>query len=177
MVPPDKQFYANGLCFECQGSGNCCRAHDAFCFVWVDEADRRRLAGHLGLDVVIFTRDYCAQTDGQYHLTDVARDCRFLQDHRCRVYAARPTQCRTWPFWPSLMNRASWERDVVSTCPGAGKGHRYSAREIDDILWGAVDVPGVRVEKSDPPPPHEDGAGFSGGKGTRNLRMKRARPV
>jgi hypothetical protein len=108
------------------------------------------LAKHLGLSLRAFTSSYCKKTEGHYHLKDIAHDCRFLKDKRCTVYEARPTQCRTWPFWPSLMNRLSWEHDVMATCPGAGKGRRYSAQEIHDIIWGTADVPGIRgTEPSD----------------------------
>jgi Fe-S-cluster containining protein len=143
MLNPDKDFYKDGICFECQGSGNCCKSRGEYCYVYVDQADRQRLAKHLGLTLAKFTAEYCAESDGHYHLKEIARDCRFLEDKRCTVYEARPTQCRTWPFWPSLLNRLSWEHDVMTICPGAGKGRRYSAREIDDILWGSTDVPGI----------------------------------
>ncbi len=143
MLPPDKNFYTAGLCFEYQGSGNCCRSRGEYCYVWLDQRDRERLAARLGLSLEQFTRDYCDRTDEHFHLKEVAHDCRFLQNNRCTVYEARPTQCRTWPFWPSLMNRARWQQDVMTTCPGAGKGRRYSAEEIRDILWGGSDVPGV----------------------------------
>jgi Fe-S-cluster containining protein len=144
MIMPDKSFYSGGLCFECQGSGNCCRSRDEYCYVYLDKVDRQRLAKHLGLSLRQFTTQYCKKTEGHYHLKDIAHDCRFLKDKRCTVYEARPSQCRTWPFWPSLMNRLSWESDVMKTCPGAGKGRRYSAQEIQDILWGATDVPGLK---------------------------------
>jgi Fe-S-cluster containining protein len=36
--------------------------------------------------------------------------CAFLDGARCTVYEARPTQCRTFPFWKeNLRRRGSWE--------------------------------------------------------------------
>jgi hypothetical protein len=32
------------------------------------------------------------------------------------------------------MNSDVWERDVVSWCPGVGKGKLYTADEIEEIL-------------------------------------------
>jgi hypothetical protein len=41
---------------------------------------------------------------------------------RCRVYAVRPLQCRTYPFWPELVqNSRSWQREA-RRCEGIGNG-------------------------------------------------------
>ena len=61
-------------------------------------------------------------------------DCVFLKDNKCSVYEGRPTQCRTWPFWPEVMKPKAWRRDVVEFCPGANKGRLYSAKEIEKTL-------------------------------------------
>jgi uncharacterized protein len=41
--------------------------------------------------------------------------CIFLSDMgQCRIYEHRPIQCRTYPFWPSLLeDRESWESEAV----------------------------------------------------------------
>lgn len=78
-----------------------------------------------------FTRDYCEKTAGYYHLKDDpgSKDCIFLKDKRCTVYEGRPTQCRTWPFWPENMKARKWD-DIASFCPGVGKGSVVPAEEI-----------------------------------------------
>lgn len=81
-----------------------------------------------------FTRKYCVKTAGWFHLKDSKEDCVFLRGKRCGVYEARPTQCRTWPFWPDHMNARAWKREVVSLCPGVGKGRYYSGKEIAAIV-------------------------------------------
>lgn len=42
----------------------------------------------------------------------------------CGVYMARPTQCRTWPFWPeNLASPRAWlEAKSRTPCPGMDKG-------------------------------------------------------
>ena len=63
------------------------------------------MALHLGLRTSDFTRQYCDKTGGVYHLKTLDQsDCMFLKNKRCEVYPSRPTQCRTWPFWPENMN-------------------------------------------------------------------------
>ena len=87
-----------------------------------------------------FTSTFTDKEDGLYKLRYSSKDCPFLQNNRCQVYEARPTQCRTWPFWPENMNNEVWEKEVASWCPGAGKGRLYTAQEIEDILLGEKDA-------------------------------------
>lgn len=50
------------------------------------------------------------------------KQCPFLLEHSCSLHPAKPTQCRTFPFWPELVeNRAEWNR-TGEYCPGIGKG-------------------------------------------------------
>jgi Fe-S-cluster containining protein len=109
--------------------------------VYVTLEDRRRLAAHLGMATQQFTKRYCTREDGHIHLNEPEKDCFFLVNGRCRVYEARPTQCRGWPFWPENMKKDVWEREIVPNCPGVGKGRLYTADEIRAILREQEDVP------------------------------------
>jgi hypothetical protein len=52
----------------------------------------------------------------------------------CTIYEARPTQCRTFPFWPEVVHRkGSWER-AARDCEGIGRGPRHDAVEIEQAL-------------------------------------------
>ncbi len=112
----------SGYRFQCQGSGKCCVSRDRYGYVYLSLPDRRRMAAHLKLKTQEFTRRYCSKTDGWFHLKDFVGPCTFLRDKRCTIYEARPTQCRTWPFWPENMNAKVWSTDIASFCPGVGKG-------------------------------------------------------
>lgn len=133
-MPMGRPFYADGLRFECQGTGRCCMSRGEYGYVYLTHEDRRRLAAHLGLSVRAFIQVHCATTEGQLHLRDVTQECRFLTGTRCGVYEARPTQCRTWPFWPENMNARTWRREVESFCPGVGKGRVFPASEIKELV-------------------------------------------
>jgi hypothetical protein len=51
----------------------------------------------------------------------------------CAIYDVRPTQCRTWPFWPSnLRSPDDWNR-AAQKCPGINKGKLYTFDEIEKI--------------------------------------------
>jgi Fe-S-cluster containining protein len=129
-----RRFYRDGIRFQCQGSGECCRSRGAYGYVYVSLEDRRRLAAHLGLATSAFTRRYCAQTDGELHLRDPQLDCQFLRGVRCGVYKARPEQCRTWPFWPENMDPRVWREEISACCAGVGRGKLYTAEEIEALL-------------------------------------------
>lgn len=125
------KFYEKGLRFECTGCGDCCRAqHGKPSWVYVTLDERRALAGHLKLATSVFTRRYCEKSNGFFHLRHPTSDCLFLQDGRCSVYAARPGQCRTYPFWREHMSADAW-RKVETDCPGVGRGRVWSLKEIE----------------------------------------------
>ncbi len=131
-----RPWWQNGIRFECQGSGNCCLSRGEYGFVFLTREDRKRMADHLKLPLRDFTKKFCDKKNGVFHLKEDPQrlDCLFLKGKQCGIYAARPTQCRTWPFWPEVMNAKVWSREVQPFCPGVGKGRLYSAEEIEKNL-------------------------------------------
>lgn len=126
-------WWHDGVQFACQGSGQCCVSRGAYGYVYLTLEDRRRLARLLGIPTARFTRQYCTRTDGLFHLRDTGADCRFLEAQRCSVYEARPTQCRTWPFWPENMSPKAWT-GIAAFCAGIGKGAMVPAATIESLL-------------------------------------------
>ena len=94
------------------------------------------MAKYLGLSTSSFTKKHCTKLGNAFHLNEDPKnpDCQFLNGNRCHVYEARPTQCRTWPFWPEVMGAKAWKKEVVSFCPGVGKGKVWSEEEIRSRL-------------------------------------------
>lgn len=130
----NQSFWADGIRFSCQGTGKCCTSRGEYGYIYLTLKDRRRFAAHLKITTREFTRRYCDKTDGWFHLKHPERNCTFLDGKRCTVYEGRPAQCRTWPFWPENMSPRAWQKEVVSFCPGIGKGKLYSADEIRELL-------------------------------------------
>lgn len=129
------QWWESGIRFECQGSGQCCVSHGEFGYVYMTKEDRIRMAKSLGLSTSAFTKQYCEKEDGIYHLIDGKNGaCQFLKDKKCSVYSGRPTQCRTWPFWPEVMNAKTWKKEVKAFCPGVGQGRLWSKEEVQEQL-------------------------------------------
>ena len=67
-------------------------------------------------------------------------DCIFLKRDKegkslCSIYPVRPTQCRTWPFWPeNLKTPRHWAR-AAKNCPGMKNGGTfYPIEQVRIIL-------------------------------------------
>ncbi len=127
-----KEWWADGVRFQCQGSGKCCTSHGEYGHVFLTKEDRQRFAKYFKMSSSAFTRKYCVKYYGAWKLKDREGnyDCIFLENKRCGTYEARPTQCRTWPFWPEVMNAKTWKKEVMSFCPGVGKGPVITADKI-----------------------------------------------
>ena len=136
-----KLFYEKGIKFECQGSGKCCSSRGAYGYVYLTEEDRKNIAELLKITTAGFTKKYCKKVEDIYCLKEeyfpdgeINPDCRYLEGTRCGIYKARPTQCRTWPFWPENMTPRAWNKNVASFCPGVNKGKLFTKKQIDTIL-------------------------------------------
>ncbi len=128
-LPPQLR---GGIQFECQGSGKCCVSHGEYGSVYLTEEDIKRFTKTLGLKKKDILAQYTREKEGFTLLLDnpKSKACIFLKDRRCSVYESRPSQCRTWPFWPSVMKPRAWKKSVTEFCPGIGKGRHYTAEEI-----------------------------------------------
>jgi Fe-S-cluster containining protein len=107
--------------FTCQkGCTNCC---DQQGFVYLSEEDVTRAAKFVGLGQKAFEAKYIYRTRHQRRFRKPpAKQCPFLEGGGCSIHPAKPTQCRTFPFWPELVERQSaWQR-TACYCPGIGKG-------------------------------------------------------
>lgn len=114
------EWYGEGLAFQCTGCGDCCTGEPGA--VWVDDDDVRRLAEHLGLTIPEFEAKHLRVVAGKRSLYEHFNgDCEFFDREKrgCRVYDGRPTQCRTYPFWPHLVASPDAWRGVCEECEGA----------------------------------------------------------
>ena len=98
--------------FACRQCGACCRWPGS---VLLETADAEAAAAALGLTAAEFIERHAALARNRAQLTlKEAADgaCEFLEaDGRCRIYAARPRQCREFPH--------GWR---VEGCPGLERG-------------------------------------------------------
>ena len=68
--------------------------------------------------------------------TDFGLDCVFLDRLSlpgkavCSLYSARPTQCKTWPFWKEVVDSRSTWLSAAEDCPGIGRGPTFTKEFI-----------------------------------------------
>ncbi len=129
----DVVWYEGGLRFSCTKCRDCCAGEPGY--VWVKRDEIERMAASVGLPLKEFAAQHCRKVWWRISLREHPNgDCTFLTPDGCAVYAVRPAQCRTFPFWPdNLRSRQSWDY-VGARCPGMGRGKLYSRDEIDVII-------------------------------------------
>jgi Fe-S-cluster containining protein len=130
-------FYAGGLRFSCTRCSACCRYESGY--VFLSEKDVKRLAAECQMDYTNFVEIYCRWVPaggGRERLSLKEKsnfDCIFWKEG-CSVYTARPLQCRTFPFWRSIVDSPSSWAMAASGCPGMGKGGVVAREEIEARL-------------------------------------------
>jgi Fe-S-cluster containining protein len=145
--PTDWFDAPGGLRFQCTCCGNCCTGPEGY--ILFTDAEGDRLAARLGISPDEFLRDYTKQTTLGVSLkeTETPRglDCVFLDRNTipgkalCGVYEDRPAQCRTWPFWKSIVRTEQTWRHASHTCPGINRGPLIPPTQIR-ILRDTVDL-------------------------------------
>jgi Fe-S-cluster containining protein len=129
---------AEHLHFQCTSCGDCCRSlrvaithHDLARLVSTLGVDAAELVEFLGPDAVDMTGEpetFVELGSGRRLMVLAQRDgaCRFLgADNRCRAYAARPDDCRQFPF--DLAHTPTGEALTLSLLPLEGCDYERSA--------------------------------------------------
>ena len=128
---PDLPWYHAGLRFTCSQCGDCCTGAPGH--VWVNNEEIAAIAAVVGMDVEAFEDQYVRRVGARKSLNEFPNgDCVFFntETRGCSVYAARPRQCRTWPFWDSNLKTPEDWKYTCSVCPGSGQGKLH---ELDAI--------------------------------------------
>ncbi len=132
-----KRFYEDGLRFTCRQCSHCCKDEPGY--VFLSEQEMTSIAGHLSISEDEFIQEYCKTVNmGTFSMISIRErknnDCIFLSEAGCTIYPVRPVQCRSYPFWASLVDsEEDWEREA-GECPGMNEGELHSREEIEGWL-------------------------------------------
>ncbi|PPK60706.1 hypothetical protein B0F89_11721 [Malaciobacter marinus] len=109
-------FDAN-VCSCCQG--NCCIGESGY--IWITKEEIDNLSRYLNISLEELRLKYLKKVAYKYSLKEIKLEennyaCVFfdLKKRQCSIYEARPTQCRTFPFWDYFKNN---EKEVYEECP------------------------------------------------------------
>jgi Fe-S-cluster containining protein len=132
--------------FQCQDTcgGKCCKpSWDGVAgFVYLTQKDIHNLTMHLAqhwtdfaVELEFDSTRFANEKSRQRVLDSPEGTCRFLKDGKCSVYEARPTQCRTFPFWPENITAERWV-SIAKACPGVNKGDTQPL----DLLFNQIEA-------------------------------------
>lgn len=122
-------FAPDGLRFECTECGACCTGPPGAVRFDAQEADT--IASKLGITRKEFLDRYTRMAGRSRSLIELETvhgfDCVFLDRETvpgkavCSIYDARPTQCRTFPWWREhTRSPKAWAR-AARQCEGIGR--------------------------------------------------------
>jgi uncharacterized protein len=130
-----KVWYEKGLRFSCTQCGKCCTGKPGY--VWLDDEDLDQILTYLNITIDEFANKYLRLVDGRIALRErgVNYDCVFLKGKQCQIYPVRPKQCKTFPWWPQILeSRENWEKTAIY-CEGIREDATFIAyEEIEKVL-------------------------------------------
>ena len=116
-------FKDKGLTFACTACGKCCTGRGGK--VWVNAVEAEIMAEELDVKVETLRDRYLRliPREGKWSIRtrEESEDdrCIFLNEkNHCSLYAARPTQCRTFPWWPQIVASDHDWKVAAKTCEG-----------------------------------------------------------
>lgn len=133
-------WFKNGLCFECTGCGACCTGAPGY--VWISDEEIDRIASFLSLSRETFIRLHVRKVNGRQCLIEMPKtyDCVFFKNRRCTIYPVRPTQCRTYPWWPQVLESEETWNEEAQRCEGISAcAEKVASEEIESQLKKQVE--------------------------------------
>jgi len=112
-----KYSFSPSACAECQA--RCCTGESGYIYVTKTEAEK--IAKHLNLDMKSFVQEYLFKKGYKHSIKErkngESYECIFYDSktNGCSIYEARPTQCKTFPFWDYYKTRIE---ELKLECPG-----------------------------------------------------------
>ncbi len=109
--------FDTSACATCEG--RCCTGESGY--IYVSKAEIFAIAEVLTMDVNEFALKYLFKKGYKYSIKenkiDDSYECVFYDrdSNGCKIYNARPSQCKTFPFWEYYKTRVD---ELKLECPG-----------------------------------------------------------
>ena len=135
-------FQDTPLHFECTACGKCCTGNTDTHYIALSVKEADLLRAHLDVSEAWFKRRYVEHlTRDSWSIRMHNGQCVFLgKDNKCGIYNLRPVQCRTYPFWPELLEKeARWTAEK-KYCEGINRGAIINIKHIKQQLQQQLDA-------------------------------------
>jgi len=80
-------WYKDGLRFECQRCGSCCRGEPGV--VWMNKKETKNVSVSLGVSMDLFTKNYIRLINGRISLLEHDNGDCVMYDNGCKIYETR----------------------------------------------------------------------------------------
>lgn len=120
------------LRFKCTGCGKCCTGGDDY-YIAMSRTEASHIRKYLNITEAWFSRRYVTHLT-RNTLTARIREgrCTFLnKEGKCRIYHLRPVQCRTYPYWPELLESTQAWNNEAKHCEGINLGTVVPINDIE----------------------------------------------
>lgn len=106
------------FCGKC--GGNCCTGKSGY--IWVTALEITAIANLLETNQIVIIQEYLDQVGNRWSIRERLFGnhqyaCTFfdIQNKKCRIYQARPAQCRRFPYWNYFRDHLE---ALLEECPG-----------------------------------------------------------
>ncbi|EQB40660.1 hypothetical protein M947_02295 [Sulfurimonas hongkongensis] len=109
--------FDSSACASC--GGRCCTGESGY--IYVNKSEIEDISNFLNINTKDFVKKYLYREGFKYSIKERkvgdSYECIFYDatTNGCRVYEARPIQCRTFPFWDYFKTRID---ELQLECPG-----------------------------------------------------------
>jgi Fe-S-cluster containining protein len=145
-------FEKTGLRFQCRRCSGCCRFAPGYVFLSHEDVAALFKATGLAFPELFnaFLRIVPIGRFSRLSLKEKTNyDCIFWENGGCRIYDDRPMQCRSFPFWSSILSSPETWAEQKKTCPGIDDGPLHSPEEISAWLARRVTERLIEVDSDD----------------------------
>ncbi|MDR2081296.1 MAG: YkgJ family cysteine cluster protein [Campylobacteraceae bacterium] len=104
-------------CMTCKGK--CCTGKSGY--IWVQKSEILALSEFLKIKDEDFILQYLSKIGFRYTLKEIPFQDGFAcvlfdaENHGCKAYDARPSQCRSFPFWDYFKHK---QKELEDECTG-----------------------------------------------------------
>jgi len=135
-------YHSTPLRFKCTQCSQCCYG-GKHAYVRASQHEINNIIDYMNIKRELFQEKYLIKlvdhgygirmnTNKVGNIFGKPGHCMLLNENgKCSVYPVRPTQCRTYPFWPEiLISKEKWNKELAR-CEGINQGDVVDSEHIN----------------------------------------------